>query len=392
VAALAAGADIVVGPVVTIDGIDVTHKIRSPEVGRAVSIVAANPDVRAQLVKRQRDWAATHGGGVVEGRDIGSVVFPAAELKVYLTASPEERARRRQDEAPEGVARRDRIDSTRDASPLRQADDAHHLDTTGRTVQDVVVAVNVNGPAPGAGSRPEPEPEDTPGAADAPGRHQPFEIDPRYTPLYRVERTIFVTALWTWFRPQVTGREHVPETGPVILAPVHRSFADFGFAAFCTDRKLFFMTKDEMWKNKWLGRLLLSVGAFPVHRESADREALQRAEEVLRRDSPLVLFPEGTRREGQVIKDLMEGAAFLSARTEAPIVPIGIGGSDLAMPKGSAVPKPRTIQVVIGPAIPPPPRTGRGRVSRSAVHAATEALVPKLQAVYDEARARTGRY
>ena len=62
---------------------------------------------------------------------------------------------------------------------------------------------------------------------------------------------------------------------------MHRSFADFGFAAFCTERKLFFMTKDEMWKNKWLGKLLLTVGAFPVHRESADREALQRAEEVL---------------------------------------------------------------------------------------------------------------
>jgi 3-phosphoshikimate 1-carboxyvinyltransferase len=141
VAALATTAEIVLGPQVTIDGIDVTHKIRSPEVGRAVSVVAANPEVRAQLVKRQRAWAATHGGGVVEGRDIGSVVFPDAEVKVYLTASPEERARRRHDEAPEGVARRDRIDSTRDASPLRQADDAHHLDTTGRTVQDVVEEV-----------------------------------------------------------------------------------------------------------------------------------------------------------------------------------------------------------------------------------------------------------
>ena len=233
---------------------------------------------------------------------------------------------------------------------------------------------------------------DGPGQGAAPGRNQLFEINPSYTSLYRIERTIFVTALWTWFRPKVTGREHVPESGPVILAPVHRSFADFGFAAFCTDRKLFFMTKDEMWNNKWLGKLLLSVGAFPVHSESADREALQRAEEVLRKESPLVLFPEGTRREGPVIKDLMEGAAFLSARTQAPIVPIGIGGSDLAMPKGSVVPKPRTIQVVIGPAIPPPARTGAGRVSRSSVHAATEALVPKLQAVYDEARARTGRY
>ena len=141
VAALAAGSTIDVGERVTIDGLDVTALIRSPEVGRAVSVVAANPEVRRHLVQRQRAWADAHGGGVVEGRDIGSVVFPHAQLKVYLTASPEERARRRIDEAPEGVARRDRIDSTRDASPLREADDAHRLDTTGRTVQDVVEEV-----------------------------------------------------------------------------------------------------------------------------------------------------------------------------------------------------------------------------------------------------------
>jgi 1-acyl-sn-glycerol-3-phosphate acyltransferase len=198
--------------------------------------------------------------------------------------------------------------------------------------------------------------------------------------------------MWVLFRPKVAGKEHVPSSGPVILAPVHRSFADFGFTAFCTRRKLFFMTKDSMWERKWLGRLLLYVGAFPVHRESADREALQRAEEVLKRGECLVLFPEGTRRQGSVIENLMEGAAFLSARTGAPIVPIGIGGSDLAMPKGKILPKPLTIQVVIGPAIPPPPRTGGGRVSRSSVHAATDDLVAKLQVVYDEARAKTGRY
>jgi cytidylate kinase len=141
VAALAGAATISVGERVTIDGRDVTGVIRSPEVGRAVSVVAANAAVRKHLVQRQRAWAATHGGGVVEGRDIGSVVFPGAQVKVYLTASPEERARRRHDEAPEGVARRDRIDSTREASPLREAPDAHRLDTTGRTVQDVVEEV-----------------------------------------------------------------------------------------------------------------------------------------------------------------------------------------------------------------------------------------------------------
>ena len=76
-------------------------------------------------------------------------------------------------------------------------------------------------------------------------------------------RRIFTSVMWVLFRPKVVGRSNVPASGPVILAPVHRSFADFGFAAFCTNRMLFFMTKDSMWERKWLGRLLLYVGAFP---------------------------------------------------------------------------------------------------------------------------------
>lgn len=238
-------------------------------------------------------------------------------------------------------------------------------------------------------STPVPEPHS---AAAAPGRHQEFAIEPTRKVGYRLMRLIFNAVMRVWFRPKVAGKEHVPATGPVILAPVHRSFADFGFTSVCTRRKLFFMAKDSLWKNKWLGKLLLYLGVFPVHRESADREALQRAEEILNRGQCLVLFPEGTRRECPVIENLMEGAAFLSARTGAPIVPIGIGGSDLSMPKGRAVPKPMTIQVVIGPAIPPPARTGGGRVSRSAVHTTTEDLIGKLQAVYDQAKAKTGRY
>ncbi|HEX4083024.1 MAG TPA: (d)CMP kinase, partial [Acidimicrobiales bacterium] len=139
VAGVARDATIDVGPsTVRIDGTDVTGAIRSPVVSRAVSVVAANPDVRTALVERQRRWALAHGGGVVEGRDIGTTVFPGAVLKVYLDASPEERARRRNDEPPDGVARRDRIDSTRAASPLYAAADAHVVDTTGRTVDEVI--------------------------------------------------------------------------------------------------------------------------------------------------------------------------------------------------------------------------------------------------------------
>jgi 1-acyl-sn-glycerol-3-phosphate acyltransferase len=249
--------------------------------------------------------------------------------------------------------------------------------------------VAVSTPEPEA--RPDGPPAASPPAA-APGRHQEFAIEPSRKVGYRILRRLFSILLGLWFRPRVVGKENIPASGPVILAPVHRSFADFGFTAFCTKRKLFFMAKDSLWKNKSLGQLLLYVGAFPVHRESADREALQRAEEVLKRGQCLVLFPEGTRRDGAAIENLMEGAAFLSARTGAPIVPIGIGGSDLSMPKGSAIPKPFTIQVVIGPALSPPARTGGGRVSRTAVHASTEALVGKLQTVYDEAKAKTGRY
>ncbi len=139
VAAVAERADIVIDEdTVAIDGTDVSGAVRSPEVSATVSAVAANPAVRRAMVARQRRWAEEHGGGVVEGRDIGTVVFPAAALKVYLTAAPGERARRRQDEAPEGLARRDHLDSTRAASPLVVAEDALVLDTTDRSVDDVV--------------------------------------------------------------------------------------------------------------------------------------------------------------------------------------------------------------------------------------------------------------
>ena len=138
---LAGSLDIAVGERVTVDGTDVTRAIRSPEVSRAVSAVAATPGSGASWWSANAGGPKVAGGGVVEGRDIGTVVFPDADLKVFLTASPEERARRRHDEAPEGVARRDRLDSSRATSPLVQAADARRLDTTGRSVEDVVEEV-----------------------------------------------------------------------------------------------------------------------------------------------------------------------------------------------------------------------------------------------------------
>jgi CMP/dCMP kinase len=134
---------------VTIDGHDVTRAIRTPEIDRAATAVARLPRVRAILVERQRHLGA--GGGIVmEGRDIGTVVFPRADVKVYLDASPEERARRRAvDPAHTGgpaavsdvatlLTQRDEIDRTRTASPLYAAPDAVIVNTTGKNVDEVV--------------------------------------------------------------------------------------------------------------------------------------------------------------------------------------------------------------------------------------------------------------
>jgi CMP/dCMP kinase len=131
---------------VTVDGVDASIEIRGPEVSRAVSVVAANPAVREELVRRQREWANAHGGGVLEGRDIGTVVFPDAILKVYLTARPDVRAERRAKELTQldyetvaaDMARRDALDSGRNDSPLRQSDDALEVDTSDLSVDDIV--------------------------------------------------------------------------------------------------------------------------------------------------------------------------------------------------------------------------------------------------------------
>lgn len=138
VARIAESATLTTLPRVTVNGRDVEDEIRSDEINVAVSVVAANPRVRAAMVSRQRDLAAAQPlGTVVEGRDITTVVFPDASVKIFLTASLEERARRRGEEGEDSVARRDQADSTRSASPMRQADDAIVLDTTGRDVEDV---------------------------------------------------------------------------------------------------------------------------------------------------------------------------------------------------------------------------------------------------------------
>lgn len=195
---------------------------------------------------------------------------------------------------------------------------------------------------------------------------------------------------WTrlWFRVEYHGLEHLPKEGPYILAPVHRSNIDFALAACLTYRRQRFMAKDTLWKPGF-GVLWSALGGIPVARGTADREALNASQTVLEHGEPLVMFPEGTRQSGPVVEELFDGPAFVQARTGVPIVPVGIGGSEKAMPKGAKFIRPRKVVVVVGEALPAPQVDG-AKARRTAVRAQTALLKERVQALFDEAQRRAG--
>jgi 1-acyl-sn-glycerol-3-phosphate acyltransferase len=213
-------------------------------------------------------------------------------------------------------------------------------------------------------------------------------LDPRKTVTYRICAALIGGLAKILFRPSVVGADNIPLTGPVLIAPIHRSNVDFAFSLFISPRKVFFMAKEGIFHPAIFGALLTRLGAFPVDRNSADRESLRLSEEVLKRGQALVLFPEGTRKEGTSVEPLHDGAAFIAARTGATIVPVGIAGSERALPVGAKLPRPVKIQIVVGTPIEPP--VSEGRVSRSQITEKTEELRRELGAVYAEARRRLG--
>jgi 1-acyl-sn-glycerol-3-phosphate acyltransferase len=209
-----------------------------------------------------------------------------------------------------------------------------------------------------------------------------LELDVSKSLTYKVVAGIIATISKIMFRPRVTGAENIPLTGPVLIAPIHRSNLDFAFTLFISPRNVFFMAKDSLFHVPLFGTLLRHLGAFPVRRGAADRESLTLSEEVLRQGHALVLFPEGTRKDGPTVEPLLDGAMFVAARTGAAVVPVGIGGSDNALPPGAKIPRPAKVRIVVG--LPISPAISEGRVSRSLVSAKSEELRVQLQAVYRE--------
>ncbi len=240
--------------------------------------------------------------------------------------------------------------------------------------------------------RPGREPGDVglPARRPAPRRPPPRLVPPTlparwFYALARVVLYALARALW---QVTIEGRERVPSSGPFIVAPVHRSNIDTVLMAVVTRRRLCYLAKDSLWRWRPLGWLFSALGGFPVRRGMADREALRRSIQILESGQSLVVFPEGTRRSGPEVQELFEGAAYLSLRTGAPIVPIGIGGSEGALPRGAKLPSRTKVHMVVGnPIVPPRPAGPGGRVHRHEVRDMTAELRLRLQALFDRAQA-----
>lgn len=207
---------------------------------------------------------------------------------------------------------------------------------------------------------------------------------------YAVVRGLIAGFAAVYWRLDVDGAERLPSTGAFILAPVHRSNIDTPIMATLTRRYMRYLGKEEMWKYGWSAWLWDTLGAFPVRRDTVDRDAMRKCRLALEAGEPLVVYAEGTRRATPVVENLYDGAAHLALRTGAPIFPVGIGGTTRAMPKGAKLFRPVKVSVVVGEAIVPDVSEPGRTPSRRAVKELTERLTAELQAVYDEARLRAG--
>ena len=213
----------------------------------------------------------------------------------------------------------------------------------------------------------------------------------------RPQRVVYFIVKWvvtafarTYWRATFSGTENIPKSGGFIVAPTHRSNIDPIPLISMTHRRMSFLGKDSLWKHPVTAKFFDLMGGYPVSRGTADREALRRSIEVVSRGEGMVVFPEGARQSGPLVQELFDGCAYIAARGNVPILPIGIGGSERAMRKGKKMIYPVKIHYEIGALIPAPVGEDGGRASRDQLRETTEQLHADLQKLFDTARVRAG--
>ena len=343
---------------VCVDGTSVERMIRTAEAGEAASRVALHPALRRKLVALQRSFARSPGL-VMEGRDIGTVVFPDATLKLFVSASAEARAERRYQELKargenpdrqaivSQIRERDRRDSERQASPLVKAPDAIPLDTTAIGPEEAVSlaahwAELAMKPVSRAGLV--------------------YAFGAGFTRLFA--RTLLDF--------HIQGLDRIPRRGPVIVACNHISFWDPPLVGAHLPREMHFVAKAELFHNRLFGALLRAYNSIPIQRGAQARAGLRGAEDVLSSGGAILIFPEGTRNKSGELKPPRAGVGRLAAATRTPVVPACITGSNqIRRSMLRQVP----IRITFGSPVMPP---ASGNPEREEVRAFAQAIMAEI--------------
>lgn len=208
--------------------------------------------------------------------------------------------------------------------------------------------------------------------------------------LYKAVRFVIRRVVHPWLRVRSINAKVLDQPGATILAPVHRSHLDSTLVATQSSRRIRALGKESLFTTPGVSYLCAALGAIPVKRGAADRDALKAASALLERDESMIVFPEGGRGTGSDIEDLYDGAAWLAARTGAKVVPIGIAGTEAALPMGAKVLHRSHVVIVVGDPMPAPTAPDGGRVDRKQLRAFTDELTVALQRAQDRAVAEAG--
>jgi cytidylate kinase len=317
---------------ILIDDHDPTPHLRDDDVNRAVSLVSSVPRVREILVAHMREYAKKDNL-VMEGRDIGSVVFPKTPFKFYIDASPHVRVQRRLAEGQrDEIAARDCADSSRVASPLVIAPDAIVIDTSVLTIDGVVDQITRRLVAKGL-----------------PVHFQTVTTrQQRMNPYYWLGYTLSRLLAQLFFRFRILHRERMIQSGPVILAMNHQSFFDPPLAGNASDRAIFFLARKTLLDHWFWGWLLPKLNVIPVDQEGSDRSALKALIRILRAGETTLVFPEGGRTLDGNLQPAQPGIGLVVAKTLVPVVPMRIFGAHEAWARGSKKIRFHPITIVVG--------------------------------------------
>lgn len=206
---------------------------------------------------------------------------------------------------------------------------------------------------------------------------------------WRGVRRLLRMTVHPWLRVDVSGVEHLRVDGPLLIAPVHRSNLDAPIIGAMGDRPFRYLAKRSLFANGLFGWMVSALGGFPVDRGTADRDSLAAAQAILAEGHALLVFPEGTRQPVGDVGELFEGVVFLAARTNAPIVPVGISGTGEALGSGRKVPRRTKVNVVVAEPLRLEVPDGE-RLGRSARREANAELTRRLQGALDAANAVAG--